>query len=50
MEDILQVREGYRLQQWGQIVQRCRLPALRETRQLLGTSVEAPSFLWTGDY
>lgn len=24
MEDILQVREEYRLQQWGQIVQQCR--------------------------
>lgn len=24
MEDILQVREKYRLQQWGQIVQQCR--------------------------
>ena len=23
---------------------------LREIRQPLGTSVEAPSFLWTGDY
>ena len=31
-------------------VQRCRLPVLREIRQPLGTSVEAPSFLWTGDY
>ena len=24
MEDILQMREEYRLQQWGQIVQQCR--------------------------
>ena len=31
-------------------VQRCRLPVLREIRQPLGTSIEAPSFLWTGDY